>query len=121
MATDLLRPDNHDLWAHVRLMAVARDPVLSWEEIAARVGVDSVPELLDWFLAYRLPPAPKKLVGIRRPYDHALGAEFDRLRDREDTLITTTSEAPAQLERVQRRIKSIALSDAIAVGGFPRN
>ena len=120
MPQDSLSPNNHDLWTHVRLMAIARDPVLSWEEIAARVGVDSVPDLLEWFLAYRLPPIPKKLAGIRRPYDRALGAEFDRLRDREDSLITTTSEAPVQLERVQRRIKSIALSDALAIGGFPR-
>lgn len=106
-ADDLLRHDNHDLWSHVRLMAVARDPVLSWEEIAARVGVDSVPELLAWFLAYRLPPSSAKLHHPMGEPATSRKAEYTRLQEREASLVTMACEAPRQLITVQMQMRDI--------------
>ena len=113
-ASDLLRPDNHALWTHVRLMAVARDPVLSWEEIAKNVGLDEtdVPALLAWFISYRLPPMANVLPpspGIE-PRDPELRAELRRLRRREESLVTVANESPMQLAIVQGRIKSLERS-----------
>jgi hypothetical protein len=109
---DLLRQDNHDLWTHVRLMAVKRDPAMSWEEIAEAVGLDAsdVNALLAWFISYRLPPAPRAHAtpeGVRLPRDPELRAEYLRLQRREESLLTVVSEAPRQLATVQRRMESL--------------
>jgi hypothetical protein len=119
MTDDLLRPDNHDLYTHVRMMAVARDPVMSWEEIAERVGVDSVPELLAWFLSYRLPPGPRTHVlpdGMALPRDPHERAEYMRLRRREESLLTVVNEAPKQLATVQMRMTSLEQTKRAAPG-----
>lgn len=107
--TELLRADNHELFTHVRLMAVARAPVLSWEEIAANVGLnaDEVPALLAWFLSYRLPPGPKSRPlpdNMAMPRDPTERAEYLRLMGREESLLTLVSEAPRQLVTVQTRM-----------------
>jgi hypothetical protein len=109
---NLLRPDNHDLYTHVRLMAIARDPVLSWEEIAVEVGLDEadVPALLAWFLSYRLPPPPRVRLmpeGMALPRDPVDRAEYLRLQEREASLITVVSEAPAQLAAVQMKMGTL--------------
>lgn len=112
MTNDLLRPNNHELWTHVRLMAIARDPVYSWEEIAYECGLDAedVPALLAWFLAYRLPPAPRRRA---RPADAAMPrhpgqrAEYMRLLDREESLVTIVTEAPRQLAAVQLKMEAM--------------
>jgi hypothetical protein len=107
--SELLRPDNHELFTHVRLMAVARNPVMSWEEIAAMVGLnaDEVPALLAWFLSYRLPPGPKTRPlpsDMAMPRDPTERAEYLRLQRREESLLTVVSEAPKQLVTVQMRM-----------------
>lgn len=110
--SSLLHPKNDSLWTHVRLMAIAREPVISWEDIARNVGLDAtdVPELLAWFLSYRLPAVPKVLPPSRggiEPRDPELRAELHRLRRREESLVTVTTESPMQLAIVQGRIKSL--------------
>lgn len=107
MSDPLLRPDAHDLWAQVRLMAIARDPVLSWEEIAERIGGVPVDELLAWFLSYRLPAKPHVLPPLPVPRNADLKAEMERLRRREESLVTMASEAPRELAIVQRRIEAL--------------
>jgi hypothetical protein len=107
--SDILRSDNHELFDHVRVRLVARNPVIPFEDIAAEFGV-TVDELVGWFLSYRLPkvaivmPTPR---GVRLPRDPELRAELQRLRRREESLVTVANEAPAQLEVVQRRIASL--------------
>ena len=108
----LLRPDNHELWTHVRLMAIARDPVYSWEEIANEVGLDDdeVPALLAWFLSYRLPPVAKVRElppGKTLPRDPADRAEYLRLQHRQESLVTMVTEAPRQLATVQLRMAEL--------------
>ena len=108
----ILRPDNHELFTHVRLMAIAREPVLSWETIAYECGLEpsDVPALLAWFLSYRLPPAVKKHTppdGMTLPRDPTDRAEYLRLIDREESLITVVSEAPRQLAAVQIKMGSL--------------
>lgn len=107
---DLLRPDNHALFDHMRLMLIARDPVISWEEISEEFGGVPIPELIAWFLSYRL-PIPAKVVppsrGGMEPRDPELRAELHRLRRREESLVTVATESPMQLAIVQGRIKSL--------------
>lgn len=108
----LLTPDNHDLWTHVRLMAIKRDPTMSWEEIAQAIGLDEsdVPELLAWFLAYRLPPflhKREKPAGMVAPRDPTDRAEYFRLLDREESLLTMVHEAPKQLATVHLKMGAL--------------
>lgn len=118
---DLLRFDNHELFTHVRLMAIAREPVMSWEEIAATVGLDpeDVPALLAWFLSYRLPPPPRVHAvadGMAMPRDPADRAEYLRLRDREASLLTVVSQAPASLAAVQLKMGALERRKPKAAG-----
>lgn len=117
----LLRSDNHELFAHVRLMAIARDPVISWEDIARNVGLDAtdVPALLAWFISYRLPPAPHRRSlpeGMAAPRDPTDRAEYLRLLDREATLVTVVTEAPKQLATVQLRMGELERTKPRAAG-----
>ena len=108
--SDLLHPDNHALFDHMRLMLIARDPVISWEEISEEFGGIPVPELIAWFLSYRLPTPPKIIPPSRgglEPRDPELRAELHRLRRREESLVTVATETPMQLAIVQGRIKSL--------------
>jgi hypothetical protein len=121
MSSELLRPDNHELWTHVRLMAVKRDPVMSWEEIAAHVGLDpeEVPALVAWFLSYRLPPMPRARAlpdGMALPRDPTDRAEYLRLQHREESLLTVVSEAPRQLATVQMRMGDLEVKKRAAPG-----
>jgi hypothetical protein len=108
-SSDILRPDNHELFDHIRLRLVARDPVVSWEEIAAEFSIE-VPELVAWFLTYRMPKAKtisRIPLGPYRPRDAATREELARLRSREASLLTVANEGPVQLGRVQSRIISL--------------
>ena len=53
--TDILRPDNHDLWRRVQHLVGLR---WHWEAIAIDVGVYDVKELVDWVLDYKEPKRP---------------------------------------------------------------
>ncbi len=103
-SADLLRPDNHELFNHMRLMLIARDPIYTLEEIAEEFGGVPVPDLIAWFLSYRLPPAARVRPAGMTPRDPALRAELGRLRDREASLVTVASEAPRELIKIQQRI-----------------
>ena len=57
--SDLLHPGNHAMFDHMRLMLIARDPVVSWEEISEEFGGIPVPELIasrcfgsTWLMKY---------------------------------------------------------------------
>lgn len=55
---DLLRPDNHELFDHVRLRILSKDPVFTMDQIAVEFGV-SVDELCRWIMAYKEPRKAK--------------------------------------------------------------
>lgn len=119
--SDILRPNNHELWTHVRLMAIAREPVYSWEEIAYDCGLDAedVPALLAWFISYKLPPMPKVREippGKCAPRDPTHRAEYMRLRDREESLVTVVAEAPKQLAAVQLKMSELERRKPAAPG-----
>lgn len=121
MSDELLRPDNHDLWTHVRLLAIKREPAMSWEEIARTVGLDEsdVPALLAWFLSYRLPPflhKREKPAGMVAPRDPTERAEYLRLLDREESLLTVVREAPRQLATVQLKMGTMECRAPAAAG-----
>lgn len=120
--SELLRADNHELWTHVRLMAIKRDPVMSWEEIAADIGLEpeDVPELLAWFLSYRLPPflhKREKPAGMMSPRDPHERAEYLRLIDREESLLTVVTEAPKQLAAVHLKMTELERRKPLPPGG----
>jgi len=54
---------DRDLFEHIRERANVR-PAISWEEIAAELGI-KVPDLLDWFLAYREPKRDRDAIKAR--------------------------------------------------------
>src|SRR5690606_8766276 len=116
---ELLRPDNHDLFVHVRLRLIARNPAISWEEIADEVAIENVNELIAWFASYRLPPPPRARVlpaGLSAPRDPTDRAEYLRLRDREASLLTVVSEAPMRLAAVQIRMSELEVQQRRAPG-----
>jgi hypothetical protein len=120
--SELLRQDNHELWTHVRLMAIKRDPVMSWEEIAIAIGLEpaDVPDLLAWFLSYRLPPFLHKrptTPGMALPRDPTQRAEYLRLIDREESLLTVVSEAPKQLATVHLKMIELERRKPLPPGG----
>jgi hypothetical protein len=96
-----------ELFDKVRGMLVITPPI-SWEEIASIVGVDDVDGLVNWFLSCRPAAKPKRIENRGYvPRDPSLRAEYRRLRDREASLLTVATEAPAQLATVQRRLASL--------------
>jgi hypothetical protein len=60
-ANDLLRPDNHDLYDHVRLMILSKDPIFTIDQIAGEFAV-TPEDLMRWIMAYKEPR------GKRQPY-----------------------------------------------------
>jgi hypothetical protein len=68
--SDLLRPDNHELFDAVRKRLNQRDPVVPIAMIAWDLGV-TVDELCKWIMAYKEPRKPKAYQSPRFP---AIGA-----------------------------------------------
>jgi hypothetical protein len=106
-ADDVLRPDNQELFDRVRDKLNQRSPSIPMASIADEIGV-SIEELCRWFIGFREPRDPHVLPPSQFvPRDPTLRAEMYRLREREASLVTVATEAPAQLGRVQRRILSL--------------
>lgn len=59
--SDLLRPDNHDLFDHVRLRILSKTPVFTMAMIADEFGV-TVDELCRWIMDYKQPGRRRKSV-----------------------------------------------------------
>lgn len=107
-AAQILTPDNYDLFDLVSYQLNQRNPVIPIEATARGLGV-SVDALCRWVIGFRERRTPAVLpqTNTGLPRDPELRAELLRLRRRESSLVTIATEAPAQLERVQRRIESL--------------
>lgn len=105
IAQRILTPDNHALFKEVCDWLNTFKGV-SITALARQLGVE-VDDLCRWVIGFKEPRPPAilpKVSSMGLPRDPELRAEMVRLRRREASLVTVATEAPEQLERVQRRI-----------------